>query len=255
MEKKNHLLSDVWNEYPEVIPTEENTLQAPEIGQFLNDILCIGPYYYYVINIANYELSNFHPRVLEIHGFERYPTQLMEIIELIHPEDLSFVKLAEKMIIEKLHLELHGSFMNWKSSYCFRMRLSNGSYHLFHHQAIHLAQDDSTRLTYSLNIHTDIEHLSSSNSGLVLLQTLSVNPEQIFLDPLQESKVSSKPKLSRREMEILPYIANGLSSRLIASKLFISENTVRSHRKNILRKTKSNSSNVLIKRCLEWGYL
>jgi len=42
--------------------------------------------------------------------------------------------------------------------------------------------------------------------------------------------------LSQRESEILQLLSNGYSSREIADKLFISEFTVQTHRKNMLRK-------------------
>ncbi|MEA3447393.1 MAG: LuxR C-terminal-related transcriptional regulator [Bacteroidota bacterium] len=45
-----------------------------------------------------------------------------------------------------------------------------------------------------------------------------------------------KNELSRRESEILALVANGLSNKEIAGKLFISPHTVISHRKNITEK-------------------
>jgi DNA-binding CsgD family transcriptional regulator len=43
--------------------------------------------------------------------------------------------------------------------------------------------------------------------------------------------------LSQRELEILSLIGQGLTSRVIAQKLFLSPDTVNTHRRNILRKT------------------
>jgi len=47
--------------------------------------------------------------------------------------------------------------------------------------------------------------------------------------------------LSEREMEIIRLIVDGLTSADIADKLFISEHTVKTHRKNIFRKVGINS--------------
>jgi DNA-binding NarL/FixJ family response regulator len=44
------------------------------------------------------------------------------------------------------------------------------------------------------------------------------------------------PKLTDREMEVLKLVAQGLNNRDIAKKLFISENTVKNHIRNILDK-------------------
>jgi DNA-binding NarL/FixJ family response regulator len=43
-------------------------------------------------------------------------------------------------------------------------------------------------------------------------------------------------ELTRRELEILSHLANGLSNAEIASKCWISENTVKFHLKNLFRK-------------------
>jgi DNA-binding CsgD family transcriptional regulator len=43
--------------------------------------------------------------------------------------------------------------------------------------------------------------------------------------------------LSQRELEILSLIGQGLTSRVIAQKLYLSPDTVNTHRRNILRKT------------------
>ena len=44
------------------------------------------------------------------------------------------------------------------------------------------------------------------------------------------------PKLTDREMEVLKLVAQGLNNRDIAKELFISENTVKNHVRNILEK-------------------
>ena len=44
------------------------------------------------------------------------------------------------------------------------------------------------------------------------------------------------PKLTDREMEVLQLVAQGLNNRDIAAELFISENTVKNHIRNILEK-------------------
>jgi DNA-binding NarL/FixJ family response regulator len=53
--------------------------------------------------------------------------------------------------------------------------------------------------------------------------------------------------LTSREREILKLISQEFSNRQIAEELFISERTVETHRKNIFRKTKTNSLVGLIK--------
>jgi len=61
--------------------------------------------------------------------------------------------------------------------------------------------------------------------------------------------------LTKREVEVLCLIAEGLTNSQIAEKLFISQLTVDSHRKNLLLKTGSKNSAALIKFAVDQGYV
>lgn len=52
--------------------------------------------------------------------------------------------------------------------------------------------------------------------------------------------------LTRREAEVLPYLARGRSARVIAEALFVSESTIRTHTRRILEKTDLHSKQQLI---------
>ena len=57
--------------------------------------------------------------------------------------------------------------------------------------------------------------------------------------------------ISKREREVLKQIAQGLTSKDIAEVLFISQHTVDTHRKNLLRKTDSKNTADLVKFALK----
>lgn len=52
--------------------------------------------------------------------------------------------------------------------------------------------------------------------------------------------------LTRREAEVLPYLARGRSAKVIADALYVSENTIRTHTRRILEKTDLHSKQQLI---------
>lgn len=56
-----------------------------------------------------------------------------------------------------------------------------------------------------------------------------------------ERKPARVPKLTDRELEVLNLVAHGLNNREIAEKLFISENTVKNHVRNMLEKLQLHS--------------
>lgn len=64
-------------------------------------------------------------------------------------------------------------------------------------------------------------------------------------------KDNGTAQLTIREIEIIRLIEKEFSNRAIAEKLFISERTVETHRKNIFRKTQTNSLIGLIKYAYE----
>ncbi len=61
----------------------------------------------------------------------------------------------------------------------------------------------------------------------------------------------NQPLLTRREIEVLKLIAEGLTNPEIADKLFISTSTVDSHRKNLISKLQVKNTAALVRAALE----
>jgi len=66
---------------------------------------------------------------------------------------------------------------------------------------------------------------------------------------------SNTPLLTRREVEVLKLIADGLTNQEIAEKLFISSWTVDSHRKNLLLKFNAKNTAILVKTAVTSGII
>jgi DNA-binding NarL/FixJ family response regulator len=89
----------------------------------------------------------------------------------------------------------------------------------------------------------------SPEVGAMLLQNLDITTLRPAPAPPQEL---SPVTLTAREREVLELISHEYSNHHIAEKLFISERTVETHRKNILAKTKSKSIIGLIRYALRY---
>lgn len=61
--------------------------------------------------------------------------------------------------------------------------------------------------------------------------------------------------LSEREIEIIKCLAEGMNSKAIAAALFISEHTVKTHRRNIMHKLNVNTSAALVRLAIERGII
>jgi DNA-binding NarL/FixJ family response regulator len=77
---------------------------------------------------------------------------------------------------------------------------------------------------------------------------LGVEVEKTLLSSFMKkpSQMEVIEKLSKREQEVLESIASGLTTNEIADKLFISKNTVETHRKNLLYKLKARNTAELV---------
>jgi DNA-binding NarL/FixJ family response regulator len=71
----------------------------------------------------------------------------------------------------------------------------------------------------------------------------------------QPGKMQVNEKLSEREMEVLNCIANGLTTQEIAEELFISKNTVETHRKNLLYKLQARNTAELVNNAYKKGFI
>ena len=83
---------------------------------------------------------------------------------------------------------------------------------------------------------------------------VSVSMEHV-LRPLSVTAPGNLAVLTKREKEILGLIAEGLTNNQIAEKLFISQLTVDSHRKNLLTKLNVNNTASLIRVAMEQGLI
>jgi two-component system nitrate/nitrite response regulator NarL len=78
----------------------------------------------------------------------------------------------------------------------------------------------------------------------------------IILDQFQKEKIqTTKPTLTPRETEVLELIAQEYTSKEIAEKLFISKQTVDTHRINIMQKTNCKTLVGLIKYAIQSGLI
>jgi two-component system secretion response regulator SsrB len=85
--------------------------------------------------------------------------------------------------------------------------------------------------------------LKNSGTDILLAALEQVTAGERFFDPNIQStnhhandNFSRKLKLSSREQEILQLLKDGYSNKEISQKLFLSELTVKTHRKNIMTK-------------------
>ena len=230
--------------------------------EIISSIFTSGPFYYYIIDFFNMSISNLSPGFQKAHGIQtEHVKNINDILSLIHQDDMGFVSKAEEkalaFVFETIGAE---KFNRYKGSYNFRLKTADGSYQLFNHQALVLTMDENYKFIKSLNIHTNISHLTKMNNYKFSLIGLAGEPSYLNMEvnditPGTAAYPVTENIFTKREIEIIKLLAEGESTKGIAKKLFISPTTAETHRKNILRKSGCDNSVMLVARSISEGWI
>lgn len=189
---------------------------------------------------------------LRIHFTSKLSTQIIGIIpaelspyhilEVTHPDDLErhsrgrakLFKLANDLFVEKKGAGLLATDI--------KIRNGRGDYANTFFQCYLFYSDTPFKTTYIIIVFTDINKYNKVKNEFYYY---AGNDISLFRYP-DEELLSTGKTFTRREFEIIQLIESGLSSANIAEKLFISVNTVNTHRRNILAKAgKLNISDLI----------
>lgn len=75
------------------------------------------------------------------------------------------------------------------------------------------------------------------------------------MNSMRSKDVIGEIELTKKEIEVLKLIANGDKASIIAEKLYVSEATVNTHRRNLIAKTGVRNSIELTKFAIKSGYI
>ena len=257
LNQNSELLHSVWDNAPERITSTKTQYVMSEYNRLITLLFCPGPHYYYIVDFYDRQIKQMSDSVKPILGFNPSTTTFDDIINSLHPDDMPFVVKAEEAAYHYIYNVIgKENVLKYKVSYCFRSKVADGSYHLFNHQAIILSVDENGGFGNSLNIHTNINHITTINNHKVHLIRLADQTDIIELQ-VDDSKVINTlvSFFSKREAEIINLITFGFTNEQISERLFISPHTVKNHRKNILRKAAVKNSTQLIAKCMKEGLL
>jgi DNA-binding CsgD family transcriptional regulator len=153
----------------------------------------------------------------------------------MHPEFITsfFIiqNTALEYIIQYTGAELNKIVINFDGRY----KKANGDYFHFLQQTICIETDHIGNPLLFLAYIYDITHLKKWHSSNLVIST----PDGIEMSNFNFDAKCLEPvhPLSKREKKVLCYLAQGKTSKEIASELFISPHTVDTHRRNLLERT------------------
>ena len=105
-------------------------------------------------------------------------------------------------------------------------------------------------IVYAIHMVMDGKQFLCSEIGLAMLHKVLNWDSSSTTAPAHKNQL-----LSKRELEVLQLIAEGLTNAEIADQLFTSKRTVETHRQNILEKTQAKNTAVLVKIALADGLI
>ena len=175
------------------------------------------------------------------------------MLSLIFPEDaIALAPIYEKSSAAVMALPREDR-MYFRFDYNLRVKTLMGTVINLYQQTTPLALNDVGYPYLMLAVCSDITEFKVDD---VINYKVTLNkPNEQVKVLLSGSSKENTIRLSAREKEIIEHLAHGHDSRGIATKLSISHDTVRTHRKNILEKTGAKNAVHLVRMAVANGWV
>ncbi len=234
-----------------ILGTENKHITFDDLA---NAITSTGDFYFYVIDFSDYSLSHVSESIEIMLGFDAEKVTFQNLLNVFHPDDMDFIFKTEAFVSDFFYKNIHPTkLLSYKTSFNFRIKLKNGDYNLFNHQALMLTLGPNGGLGKCLNIHTNINHLNSINNFQISF--IGLNNEPSYLNLKLNKEIGNEPGFSDKEIEIITCIADGLSTIEISEKMFLSPETIKTHRANIIKKSGLKKMSAVVKYCYIQGLI
>ena len=201
----------------------------------------------YVMDWPQYKIT-YARGVESMLGYDPSEFDMDTALNYIHPEDMKSVsRIVKGTIKNALKIGFQGN--NNYALVTYRVKRKDGTYINVLRQSSPWELDEDGNLLTSMSFMIDISFISNNNKV----------EWDIFANGLDN--VAFKRNIYKefidffttRELEIIQCIANHCTNIEIARKLFISEHTVKTHRKKILKKSNCHNRKELLDFCEKNG--
>jgi len=232
----------------EFVIHQKDYLKSVQNHPVLKGIWTSGPWFCFLANIATKKIEWAEGQSENVLGYttkEILTKNERFVEEMIHPDDFDFIV---KVIHQGISLIQQVSDEQKEGIYIVfqhRSLTKDGNVIITQNQNIPLLFDEHRFPFLFANIITNITHLSPA----IIPQATLINKttdEIFYLDPRQLDLSLTPGLFTSREKEIIKLLIEGNDSRRIAELLNLSYETIRTHRKNILRKAGVHSTVELI---------
>jgi PAS domain S-box-containing protein len=214
----------------------------------------VGDYCYFIFSPPEMRMEYTNDSIEKLLGYTKEEFTLEKFLEVIHPDDLQNYLNFEATITQFWQSLPPEKVFKYKTRYDFRIICKDGTVKRLLQQVAVIQSDDDGAVLRTFVIFTDITDLKQTNKMVLSIMGLEDEPSYIDIQ-LVQALVPYKSILTKREREVFRLLVEEYQSSEIAEVLGISLNTVGSHRKNIFKKTGTNSTMQLLKLGLEKGWV
>jgi len=246
----------IWQKNNKVESTRQ--LQENLFNNAIASIFSPGKYYYFILDFFDIGFEYVHPTVEEIIGCTAENFSLDFIFQKMHPDDATSIQLKESAAANFFYNQIPiDKILLYKSAYTFRIKDGNGGWKTILHQALPLQITVNGKIHHSLSVHSDITFLKVPPDDRISFIGINGEPSFYGLTTHPNNFLQSEAefKISIRERELIKLLADGLSSKQIADILSLSQHTVDTHRRNLLKKTGTKNTLELTVVCLKKGMI
>lgn len=234
-------------------PSQDLELELEFYKKIFN-IFQVGKSYFFVFSPPLNKIERVSPLITEVTGYDPETFNITQMLKSIHPDDLpTFVDFENAVVNFKLNLP-PDKLMKYKSQYNYRVRTKSGKYIKILQQSLTIQCDEDGAIWRNLGIHTDISEFKTNNEMKLSFIGLDGEPSFHNVD-VPRLNTAKSIGLTNREMEILMLLIKGKDTAEIADLLYISSETVKTHRKHIHTKLGTSSPLQLVLKAVEKGWI
>ena len=217
----------------------------------LENMMEINDQFLYIGALTKMEIIFVSKRSAQMMGIKPEDLHLDVFFQACHPDDLIRASLGRVRIFKMAHNVTVAKAGYSLMSSNYRMRNAQGNYSNLLMQLYVFYRQLSYESAFVIKVHTNIDWCKKLKYGY---HFYTGNDLSYFRYPDEELLMMGVP-YSNRELEIIHLIESGLDSYQIAEKIFLSPQTVYTHRRNILKKSGKATISDVIYHLIEQGLL
>lgn len=240
MSKKTREIFKIFDEASFALSRKGGEIDSKRIDNLLSNLYSPGPSFQYIFDFSTRKFTYVSTSVKNVVGISHIQFNIDDFMGRIHPDDMKHFLYGQELASYFMFTYIDKEQLpNYKISYQYRFKDENGVYKLFLHQAIASSWTDDFKMSSSIANHSNIGHITNVNNHKVSFINIAGGKSYYGISKIEDLNdyPLSKKIISDKEFEILNLIAEGFRSKEIADYLNISDNTVATHRRNILKKT------------------